>query len=200
MNHTLQISAPSWLGWTQAWLSWASLQLEGKHFQNLLSGKDRFSTCSSPLPWRQEVHRSIAQNKTRWCLLWSRSNMTLVMTTPSPSGVPAQVRITLISDMQEGMAVLPFSLAATPHLWGFFSFTFAVVPHLSPVLIPSSLSLVTPAHGALTFHPFPLRAWSGAYPPNSYYPLIVLKSDFPSTCCALEHPPQPLMANDQTWL
>lgn len=36
---------------------------------------------------------------------------------------------------------------------------------------------VPPAHGALTFHPFPLRAWSGAYPPN--YPRYPPYSHYP---------------------
>lgn len=196
--------APSWLGWTQALLPWASLQLEGKHFQNLLSGKDKFSICSSPLPWRQEVHKLRAQTKTRWCLLWSCSTMTLVMTTSSPLQGLCLQDVSSGEDhtgiwYAEGDGCAPIlSCSYTSFMRTFLPFALAVVSHSSPALTaPSSLSLVTPDHGALNFHPFPLRAWSGAYPPNSHYPLLVLKSAFSSTCCALAHPPQSLMANEE---
>lgn len=112
--------APDQLGWTQALLSPASLQLEGEHFQNLLSGKDKFSTCCITIAlktWGSQINSS---EQNRVVLVVPHSKMTSVMTTSSPlEGLCLQgyqLRWGSHWYLHKGMALLPFSLAATPHL------------------------------------------------------------------------------------
>lgn len=199
MNHTLQTPSPQLSGMDPDPAVMSIPQLEGKHFQDLLSGKDKFSTCSSPLPWSHEVHRLVAPNKTRWCLLWSHSNMTSVMTTSSSlEALCLQENQLRWGSHWYLICTKGWLCSHTSFMRILLPFSLAVVSHVSPALTAAnSLSLVTPAHGALTSHPFPLRAWSGAFPQIHIIHSFVLKSAFSSTGCALAHPPQPLMANEQ---